>query len=265
MKRLGLILLGIYLIVFTGISTFQQIFIFQPKSMRPEKAFQFEDSFEEYYLKHEEKDLLINGLCFQAEGPSKGVILYFHGNRGNLQRWGKYADDFTQHGYDFFAIDYPGYGKSTGKPSEKNLYRSAELAYQWATQKYDTNEIIIYGRSLGSAPATYLASKFPAEKLILETPFYSFRDLFNKHMVLALFPIPPKYTFPVNEYFLQTNIEKAVFHGTRDKVVPLASAIRLKNLMRKKQNFFIIERGKHNNLNKFRGYHRHLARLLEDD
>src|SRR6185295_5988752 len=89
----------------------------------------------------------------------------------NLQRWGNYAEDMTQLGYEVVMMDYRGYGKSTGSPTEQFLYEDAALLYQWAVAKTGPVRIIIYGRSLGTPIASNLAASVQPEILILETPF----------------------------------------------------------------------------------------------
>ncbi len=254
---------GIYLLAMVGLILFQNRLTFQTVKMRPEAAFEFQALHKEVYLEDREENLKIHSLFFPAKESSNGIILYFHGNSGNLKRWGQYASDFTSLHYDFLAIDYPGYGKSSGKPSEEGFYASARLAYEWAAAKYKPSDIVIYGRSIGSGPASHLAARVDARLLILETPFYSFRDLSKKNPFLSIFPIPPKQHFPVNEHLEATNCEIALFHGTKDRVVPLSSAMRLKSLVPKSENFIIIPGGKHRNLSDFPEYHGELKRLLQ--
>ena len=252
----------IYLVALLGLVLFQNKLTFQTVKMKAGRNFTFDALHREVFLEDPSSEQQVHGLFFPTRGPSLGLILYFHGNSGNLQRWGKYATDFTRLQYDFFAIDYPGYGKSKGKPSEAGFYQCAEMAYQWAADKYPEDKIVLYGRSIGSAPAAYLASRFPARQLILETPFHSFLDLSKRNLFLKLIPIPPRQQFPVNEFLSRANCEKALFHGTKDRVVPLSSAMLLEPLIDKRENFIIIPGAKHRNLNEFPLYHQELKRIL---
>ena len=249
-------LIVLYLLTGGIIYFFPQRFTYLPKKLTIEKTLRFDQVFEEVYIDS------IHGVYFPTNLSSKGLVLYFHGNKGNLQRWGNYATDFTKLGYDFFAIDYPGYGKTKGSPSEIALYKSAEEAYKWSIQRYPKDSIILYGRSLGSAPAAYLANKHSARMLILETPFYNFQDLYEKHLILSLFPITPDNQFKVNEYIQGLNYPVFVFHGTKDKIIPLESAIQLKPLLTDQSRFSIIEGGGHRNLNTFKDYHQQLKSIL---
>ena len=260
--RIGLKIIGVvisaYFLVGVVIHFFPEKFIFfWPNKLSLNQPFKFDQPFEEVFIDS------INGLLFRGEGNPKGVVLYFHGNSGNLQRWGNYARDFTRLGYDFFAIDYPGYGKTKGIPSENALYESAQSAYDWVRERYSSDAIILYGRSLGSAPASYLSHRVEARMLILETPFYNFEDLYQKHPILSFYPLHPKSKFPVNEYIENAVIPVYIFHGTKDGIVPLASAIRLQPLLKEEGRFSIIEGARHRNLSEFEAYHLRLQSILE--
>ena len=81
------------------------------------------------------------------------MVLYFHGNRENINRYAKFADNFTRYGYEVWMTDYPGYGKTTGKLTEKKLYVLANEFYHGQV-KIREGQIIIYGKSLGSGIAS---------------------------------------------------------------------------------------------------------------
>ena len=108
------------------------------------------------------KDNLNIVQFFTKDSMPKGVVLYFHGNRDNVNRYARYAANFTKHGYEIWMTDYPGYGKTTGKLTEEKLYIQAKEVYKLANSKFGKDSIIVYGKSLGSGIASYLASKKPA-------------------------------------------------------------------------------------------------------
>lgn len=263
MKKLGKILLTLsvsYLLINTLLYFFQEKFIFQPTRLEQDYNYSFEQAFEELFLEDKQQSLRINALFFPALDTSKGLILYLHGNADNLQRWGKFAKDFTKHNYDFLGIDYPGYGKSLGSPGEQKCYQSAELAYQWARKKYKKHQIIIYGRSLGTGSAAWLASRHSAKHLVLETPFPSIPQVFSSW---APFFFPVRHTFPVEQYIKSIPYPITIFHGTADLVVPYKAAIQLKKYLENKDKFITIPGGKHKNLNEYEQYTNHLASLLK--
>ncbi|NUO02720.1 MAG: alpha/beta fold hydrolase [Saprospiraceae bacterium] len=241
----------------------QKRIIFQPTRLPENYVFQFDLRFEEFFLTDPVSGLRINALFFPAEwGSGRQLVLYFHGNAGNLQRWGKLAADFIRHGYDFFVIDYPGYGKSPGKPTEEGCYHSAQMAYSWALERYASEWIIIYGRSLGSAMASWLAAHRPARQLILETPFPSMAKLIAYKAPRFIADLGTPVHFPVEHFLQRVPYPKSVFQGTHDWIVPYKAALELKPWVGD-DRFFVIEGGGHKNLNQFDYYHEKLVHVLE--
>ena len=256
------VIVVLFVLTMSVLQFFHNKITFQRHAWPVEKAYEYEIPAQEIWLNDSLGNPCINGVFVKSTLPSKGLILYFHGNRGNLQRWSKMAKDFTPLGFDFFVIDYPGYGKSKGEPSEETFYRSAEMAYDWARISYDPKDIVIYGRSIGSGPSSYLASKYEARQLILETPFASFPDLYRKHWLIKWFPLDPLVDFPVISYMENITIPIAIFMGTKDRVVPNQSTIELKQFVIPPSNFIRIKNGRHNNLAEYKAYHDHLKKIL---
>ena len=232
----------------------QKKVLFRPTILAPDHRFHFDEPFEEYFL-HTPDGERLNGLLFSSPvKPARGIVLYFHGNRDNLQRWGAMHHDFTRLGYDFFAPDYRGYGKSTGDHEESHYMQDAELVYYWLREKYKPEEIVLYGRSLGSGMASYLAACVPARMVILETPFDNIRGLLASHVGAAEPPFEPVFTFPNAENLQKSTLPLLIFHGTRDRVVPFASAGNLKKVLKPGDEFVTLEGGSHHNLSTYPTY-----------
>ncbi len=238
----------------------QEKMLFFPTVLEQDYVFEFSKPFEELFLKTEE-DAVINAIHFKVENP-KGVILYFHGNAGDLSRWGLIAEYFVEKQYDVLIMDYRTYGKSTGKLSEDALYKDAQYCYDYLKERYKENEITLYGRSLGTGIATYLASKNKPNQLILETPYYSITDVAQSRF--PMFPVEKllKYKFPTHQYIQQVSCPITIFQGTDDGVVPYASAEKLLKLNIENLNFITIEGGGHNNLIEFEDYHSKVKKIL---
>ena len=96
-----------------------------------------------------------------------GLILYFHGNTRSIKGWAKYAKDFYRYNYDVVLVDYRGFGKSTGKRGEKEMFNDMQVVYDTLAVQYHENHIIVYGRSLGSGFAAKFASDNSPRYLIL--------------------------------------------------------------------------------------------------
>jgi fermentation-respiration switch protein FrsA (DUF1100 family) len=129
-------------------------------------------------------------------------------------------------------------------------------------QQYDSQDIVIYGRSMGSGPASYLASQVQAKHLILETPFYSMKSLFSSYYPF----LPPwfsfKFKFKNFKYLKTVKYPITIFHGTNDIVVPFKGSLKLKKVLKKSDEFIVIEGGTHNDLNIFHAYKNKLNEIL---
>lgn len=239
---------------------FQEKILFLPTTLEQDYQYQFEYPFEELFLKTD-NDATINALHFKAENP-KEVILYFHGNAGDLSRWGKITEYFVEKNYDVLVMDYRTYGKSVGKLSERAMYKDAQFCYDYLLKHYSENEITLYGRSLGTGIASYLASKNRPKQLILETPYYSILDVAEHRF--PVFPVKQllKYRFPTFQYLPKAKCPVTIIHGTADNVVPYSSGKKLSELIVDVE-FITIEGGGHNNLIEFEEYHKAIDKVLK--
>lgn len=118
---------------------------------------------------------------------SRGAILYFHGNAGNISYREKALRGLTKLGLDVLIFDYRGYGDSTGSPTERGTYLDAEAAWRYLVEdrRIPPERVVIWGRSLGGAIATYLAGKVEPGALVLESTFTSLPAL-----SMEMYPIP---------------------------------------------------------------------------
>ncbi len=226
---------------------FQEKLIFLPTKLATEYQYSFSEPFEEIFLTAKDGAKL-NAIHFKRENP-KGVILYFHGNAGDLSRWGTIVTFFVEKDYDVIVMDYRTYGKSKGILSEKALHEDAQMFYNYALKYYRENRITVYGRSLGTGIATKLASQNLPNKLILETPYYSLLDVAKER-----FPFLPlkwllKYKLNSSESIKNVRCPITVFHGTEDSVIPYKSGKRLfDSIPIREKKMYTIEGGEHNSL-----------------
>ena len=159
--------------------------------------------------------------------------------------------------------DYPGFGKTTGKRTEQKMYDEALQVQTMAQSKYGKDSIILYGKSLGTGIAAYVASVTNCKRLILETPYYSIPDLFSCYAPIYPTARMATYKIPLNEYIQQVNYPITIFHGTDDGMIPYRCAAKLKKLLKPTDEFVTIEDGAHNNLNDFKLFHQKLDSLLK--
>ncbi|EZH75820.1 hydrolase [Aquimarina atlantica] len=267
MHRLKKILLGgisLYCILLILLYFFQEKIIFQPEKLSEDFIFQFEHPFEEFFLETNDNSRL-NAIRFVTKDP-KGVMLYFHGNKGSLKRWGKIAMFFAYKKYDVIIMDYRGYGKSTGKISEQKLYEDAQLFYNYALERYPEDQITIYGRSIGTGIAVKVASDNRPNHLILETPYYSMKDVAESWLPFFPTNILLQYKIPSHEFIQNVICDITIYHGTDDKVVPYASGELLFNsISTLNKKMITIPKGSHNNLITFEEYRTTIDGVLKND
>lgn len=259
-------LLGAISLVILYLNLYQEDFILKARPLPQNHKFVFEGNYEEKFIQVGE-DARINGLHFKVKKP-KGAVIYLHGRSGNLGTfWGYLAGDFTHRNHDVFIFDYRTFGKSTGVPSEAGLISDAEAAYEYMLQHYDEKEIIVYGISLGTGFATYLAHKYNPKMLILEAPYYSMKDLVPYNMPLIpdlMVPLVLRYPLRTDLWIQEVKCPIHIFHGTEDDLIPYHCSKRLYKLVKDQASLVTIEKGTHNFLSKHPEYQQHLTKILAE-
>lgn len=240
----------------------QEKILLHPKPLDRNHVFNFSQPFEEINIPFNKTDT-VNMIKFTvADSVRRGIVLYFHGNKDNVEHYAKFAPSFTKHGYEVWMPDYPGFGKSTGELTEKKMYSIAYEIRKLAATKYQSDSIIIYGKSLGTAIAAYTASVSPCNQLILETPYYSIPSLFRTYAFMYPTRIMSKYKLPTYEFLQEVKAPVTIFHGTGDWVVPYRSGKRLTKFFKPGDSFITIMDGSHNNLDESEWYQKKLDTLL---
>jgi len=162
---------------------------------------------------------------------SENVILYFHGNAANLEnRREKYKVFATESEFSVLAITYRGYPGSSGSPSEDGFYKDGDAAIKFLqSQGFKSEDIILYGESIGSGVATEMATRINAKALILESPFTSIDAVAKK--IYWFLPV----SFLLKDHFNnKTKIKELdlpilIIHGKKDKIVPISLGRELSN------------------------------------
>ena len=241
----------------------QDKFLFHPEKLSNAYVYHFNVPFKEVSLPFSNSDTLDMIKFFPADSFRRGVVVYFHGNRENIERYAKFAANFTKHGYEVWMEDYPGFGKSTGERTEKKMYEQGLQVQKMAAAKYGKDSIIIYGKSLGTGIAAYVASETNNQRLILETPYYSIPSLFSCYAPIYPTSKMATYKIPLNEFLADVKYPVTIFHGTDDGVIPYRNAARLKTVLKPTDEFVTIEKGTHHNLNDFKLFKQKLDSLLD--
>src|SRR4030095_3461209 len=230
----------------------QDYVLFHPVSLKKDHNYDFPEKHRDINIPITEKSNLNIVQFLSTDTVIKGVVLYFHGNKKNISWYAKYPPYFTKHGYEVWIIDYPGFGKSTGKLTEQTLYDWSNYMYNFARTRFDADSIIIYGKSMGTGIATHLASLQPCKKLILETPYYDFPSVIKHH--IPIYPVDwmIHYKIPTHDYIEKVTVPITIFHGTDDDVIPYRNAEKLKQFLKPGDEFITIKDGEHNDLYNFK-------------
>jgi pimeloyl-ACP methyl ester carboxylesterase len=238
----------------------QKDFIFYPTKLNQNYHFsQFKNAEELYFTATDSAS--IHALHFKTKMP-KGIVLYFHGNAGALDKWGFEASEFTSRGYDVVMPDYRTYGKSSGKLSERNLNDDALMIYQKIAENTSPTDIVLYGRSLGSGIATELATKVDAKLLILETPYTSIGDVAKRGFFFLPLSYLLKFHFSNDQKINKLKCPVHLIHGTEDELIPYSHSLKLAEIYGDSSILTTIEGGSHNNLVAFETFQNALDELL---
>lgn len=246
------ILVVIYVVGGVALYFLQDYILFHPVSLKKEHKYDFTEKHKDINIRINENSNLNIVQFFSTDTITKGVVLYFHGNKKNIEWYAKYPPYFTRHGYEVWMIDYPGFGKSTGKLTEKNLYDWAGYLYKFANARFSSDSIIIYGKSMGTGIAAELASRQTCKRVILETPYYNYPSVVKHY--LPFYPVDwmIHYKIPTYRFIQQVKAPITIFQGTDDRLVTYENASRLKEYLKSSDEFLTIEDGSHNDLFEFK-------------
>lgn len=239
----------------------QERFIFKPEKLRQDFQFKYDIPFREYFFDIE-PGVRINGLHFFREKP-KGIILYFHGNTRSIKGWAKYARDFYRYDYDVILVDYRGFGKSTGRRGEKEMMGDMQFIYDQLRDQYGEQELIVYGRSMGSGFASKLAADNNPRYMILDAPYYNFTRVVERFLPILPVRVVLRYHLRTDLWIRQVKCHIYILHGTRDWLIPIRHSEALQRLNPGRITLIRIEGGGHNNLPSFPEYHNFIRDILK--
>ena len=163
----------------------------------------------------------LHGWWIEHPSP-RAQVIYWHGNGGNLALWMPVLTDLRRRGFSVMAVDYRGYGASTGSPSERGIYKDAEAATEYFNRHLRQQGIpaIYWGRSLGCAVASYAAKQAPGDGLVLESPFPDVRALFAGNPVMLGLSFFASYRFSTGKHLEGYRGPLLVVHGDADSIIP---------------------------------------------
>lgn len=261
MLQLALYIIAGIVTVSVIIYFLQEKFIFKPEKLHADFEYKYDAPFRELFFDVEE-GVCINGLHFHVNSPL-GLILYFHGNSRSIKGWAKYAKDFYRYNYDVVLVDYRGFGKSTGKRSEKDMLSDMQFVYETLIKTYPQNHMIIYGRSLGSGFAAKLAADNTPRYLILDAPYFSFKKTIERFLPILPVKYILRYHLRTDKWIPKVNCHTYILHGTKDWLIPISNSEKLQELNHRKITLIRIHGGGHNNLPSFPEYHNFIRDILQ--
>jgi len=187
---------------------------------------------------------------FVEAGPTSPVLLWCHGNAGNVSHRVENMRQLYQRGFSLFIFDYRGYGRSTGVPSEVGLYQDALAAYDYLIhqRRIASERLILFGRSLGAAVAGEVAMKRPAPGLIVEGAFPSIQAMSDEHF----WGVPARWLMDV-EFNLSGKVHALhvpllVIHGERDSIVPMALGKQVFDAAHEPKRWYVVSGAEHNDV-----------------
>lgn len=154
------------------------------------------------------------------------LVMNTHGNGELIDQWAGRVAPLRDAGAGVLLVEYPGYGRSGGKPSEKSITAAVVAAYDWAAKdpRVDARRIVAHGRSMGGGAVGQLARQRPVAALILESTYASLADMVRAHGVPDLLVVNRFDTAAVLRGFRKPVL---IVHGAGDEVIPFAHARRL--------------------------------------
>lgn len=222
--RLGAVLALSYLMIMLLMWLFQEQLLYLPGQDREHYATPANIGLDWRAVKlTTEDDLLLDAWWLPAEHP-RAALLFLHGNAGNISHRLASLQQFNRLGLSVLILDYRGYGKSQGRPSEAGTALDANAGWRWLKEEsgHDPDRLVIFGRSLGAAVAAELATRTNPAALILESPFRSAPQLGQR-----LYPWLPvralaRLNYPTIEYVTQQSAPLLVIHSEDDEIIPFS-------------------------------------------
>ena len=210
--------------------------------------------------------------CDQLAGVSRrGVLLFFHGNAGNISHRLYNARKLMDLGVDVVLVDYRGYGRSKGKPNEAGLILDARAALAHVLERPGAtrDHVVVFGRSLGGAVAVQLvaATDPPVAGLIMESSFTSVPDMARVAMPWIPFAgLLVRTRFDSLSAIRRIGCPLLVVHGEEDSLIPIRMGLRLFEAAPEPKGWFPVPGGDHNDtwLVGGSGYLERLALFLDE-
>lgn len=245
MKRVVILASCIFFICMALVYIFQRHLIYVPDKKQPNlAAFHASDM---HVVTFKATDNLSINSWYKPATSHQPTILLLHGNAGHIGNRMPLARQFINAGFGVLLVEYRGYGGNAGSPTEQGLYADAQGALRFLSkQGVTTQHVVLYGESLGTAVATYLAAENEVCCVILQSPYTSMLSLARYHYPWLL--LRPKDKFDSLGRIDKNHAPLLIIHGTKDTLVPFTEGTRLFQQANQPKTFLKLENKAHNNL-----------------
>lgn len=263
-ERIVTVAVVLYLLVLLVTVAFQREFLFQTIPFgycEPRATPNLESS--HFFLTTDDGEIL-DTVWLPNANAEAATILYLHGNAANLRCRESRLRALADLGFSILAIDWRGYGVSTGRPSEEGLLLDAETAYEWLVQRTDPSRIVVFAESIGTGIGIKLAAKHKVRALVLEAPYFSAVDLAERYLpfipVRALMLDPLRSDLRIRD--IHTNL--LIQHGKQDHLVPFSQGERLYEIAPEPKRIIAYPGGHHDDLPEKQNSYRDLKKFIDE-
>ena len=243
MRLIVSVILAVYIVISLLLVFFQSKMIYYPARELEATPDNVGLPFEEVIFKSGDGVKLYG--WFVPSQRSRGIILFCHGNAGNISHRLETIKIFNHLNMSTFIFDYRGYGKSEGKPSESGTYADAKAAMRWIMGKQNIlpGEIIIFGRSLGGAVAAWLAKEITPRALILESAFTSIPDVGAE--LYPWFPVRllSRFKYDTVGYLRKVKCPVLIIHSSDDELIKFSHGKQIFSTANEPKEFLEISGG----------------------
>ena len=219
LKFIAFLLIG-YLFIVGLITLLQNQLIFHPSAELWDTPDRLNLEWSEHYVETSD-GLMLHGWMI-GDPSDKPIVVYSHGNAGNISGRIDIAGVIAEQGAAVFLYDYRGYGKSEGSPTEEGIYRDGQAVVRYLKEEHSIPErsMIFFGRSLGGAVAAQQSTEFDGSGIVLDSAFISGREI-----ATDIYPIIPGFLvgvdFPINEDLCRSGAEYImILHARNDRIIP---------------------------------------------
>ncbi|RJR34583.1 MAG: alpha/beta hydrolase [Desulfobacteraceae bacterium] len=241
-----LILVVIFFLGLIFYPRFESFFLFHPQRSFDYKPEEFRLDYKDVFFESRDGKKL-HGWYFPSPQPGP-VILFCHGNAGNISHRLDNIEDLVQRGLGVFIFDFRGYGKSEGRPSEQGIYLDGIAAYDHLVDRESIppDRIVPFGRSLGGAVALEIALERAVRAVVIESAFTSLKAMAESMVLFKAFSLVMPAHYNNAAKIPRLKVPVLVFHGTEDGLVPFHMGEELFALAPEPKYFYPIHGAGHN-------------------